>query len=348
MRSAVRRFSVGWVLVLVLPHSQAKNPGFTAIGRLSMAVPHFVRRISQICLVSSVALVGVAIIETWPAFSQSPGDHRASGPLARMTLGGPAEGAAPPLSPAIAPSTERVPDNTASAAARLLATARNDLAQGHIEIGQRVLEQIITRYPDSLAAPEARRELQAIEPALRGSATKAPADGTSPSASQVPPSQVSRPQISAWRTTVILFAKPQEELRNGIGDRVFFSAGSADLGSRARAVIAAQAEWLRLRPDLDIVVEGHADDTAAGADDESLSSSRATAVRNRLAAEGVAPERIRILPQGARDPIATCDDGTCAVQNRRAVVQVALPQPQPSDKPVEAAGHDIRTGDRSR
>lgn len=317
-----------------------------------MAVPRFVHRYCSIRLALAVVLAGLATIEAWPAFSQGRGDSRASGtaggmPLMAMplvALGGPAEGTTSPLTPPSAAPTERVPNSNDAAAARLLATARQDLAQGHSEIGRRVLEQIIVRYPDSPAVAEARRELSAMHtPPRRGAAANPSSEGHA----QHPPEQ-SRSRASGWRTTVIHFAKPQEELRNGIGDRVFFSAGSAELGSRAVAVIAAQAEWLQRRPDLDIVIEGHADDRAAGADDESLSSNRAIAVRDRLAVEGIAPGRMRIVPQGARDPIATCDDGSCAVQNRRAVVQVALPQSQASEKPVAAAARDIGTGDRPR
>ncbi len=334
--------------VLVLPHSRAINGVFTAIGRLAMAEPRFVHRHFRIHVSVAVALAGLATIEAWPAFSQARSEYRASGTAGRMTLGGPADGASSPLPPSGPPPIERVPNSNDPAAARLLATARHDLAQGHTEIGRRVLEQIIVRYPDSPAVVDAQRELLAIGGALRERAAQPSTASPSPSQPGSSASDPAPPGISAWRTTVIHFAKPQEELRNGIGDRVFFSAGSAELGSRAVAVIAAQAEWLQRRPDLDIVVEGHADDRAVGADDESLSTSRAVAVRDRLAAEGVAPARIRIVPQGARAPIATCDDGACAVQNRRAVVQVALPRSQAFEKPVAAAGPDIGTRDRPR
>ena len=42
----------------------------------------------------------------------------------------------------------------------------------------------------------------------------------------------------------------EEQFITEAGDRVFFSAGSAELGSRARGVLQAQARFIKLRPDL--------------------------------------------------------------------------------------------------
>ncbi len=298
------------------------------IGRHSVAVPRFVRRHRGYLLSVALALAGLGAVETWPAFGQSRASNRQLAPFDRMPLGG----------PTIDPAADHAPDITHIAAARLLAMARQDLAQGRTEIAQRVLEQLIARYPGSPSVGDAMRELDSIYAARRATAPQ-------PSAARAAPP---RPEVSGWRTTVVRFAKPQEELRNGIGDRVFFSAGSAELGSRARAVISGQAEWLRQRPELDVLVEGHADDADAGADEEKLAASRAIAVRDRLAAEGVAPARIRVVPHGARDPIATCDDGTCAAQNRRAVVQVAIRRSQPPDNPLDAVGQAAASDVRPR
>src|SRR6185295_13919053 len=65
-----------------------------------------------------------------------------------------------------------------------------------------------------------------------------------------------------------------------VGDRVFFSEGSAELGARARKALAAQAAWLTRHPGVRVTVEGHADDP--GGDDVTLSEHRAEAVRQRL------------------------------------------------------------------
>lgn len=120
------------------------------------------------------------------------------------------------------------------------------------------------------------------------------------------------------------FRRLQDEFRTTIGDRIFFAAASHDIGARARAVLTAQAEWLSRRPEIEITIEGHADDAMAGADNDQISARRVEMVRQRLVAEGVAPERISLSPKGATDPVAVCQDSECAAQNRRVVLVVGL------------------------
>jgi peptidoglycan-associated lipoprotein len=108
-----------------------------------------------------------------------------------------------------------------------------------------------------------------------------------------------------------------------VGDRVFFSEGSAELGARARKALAAQAVWLAHHPAVRVTIEGHADDP--GGDDTILSGHRAEAVRQRLIEAGIAPERIRTVAYGRRYLIATCADPRCGPQNRRAVTVVGWP-----------------------
>ena len=108
-----------------------------------------------------------------------------------------------------------------------------------------------------------------------------------------------------------------------VGDRVFFGAGSAELGARARKALAAQAAWLARHPGTRVTIEGHADDP--GGDDHALSEHRAEAVRQRLIETGVASERIRTVAYGRRNLIAACSDPQCAPQNRRAVTVIGWP-----------------------
>lgn len=253
----------------------------------------------------------------------------------RMPLGG-------PVVPAAEDADRAHNERAELTAQRLLAIARKDLAENRPEIAQRVLEVLIARFPEAPAAGDARRELFKLyarteangrvtqpAPAPRFAAGRAEANtATATSAVTAPSARTTagEPPVAAWRTTVVSHRRLQDELRNSVGDRVFFSAGSAELGSRARAVLAAQAEWVLRRPEIDVVVEGHADDAMVGADDETLADGRAGAVRDRLIAEGVPPERIRVETRGARDPVAICGDDACAGQNRRVVVRAALRQ----------------------
>ena len=115
-------------------------------------------------------------------------------------------------------------------------------------------------------------------------------------------------------------ANVEEEFIATAGDRVFFAVESAELGQRARVVLAAQARWLAQRVDLIAVIEGHADDGPLSKEQlVTLSQARAAAVRDRLIQEGIAASRLSVLPKGRQQPVADCASSDCAAQNRRVV-----------------------------
>jgi len=122
---------------------------------------------------------------------------------------------------------------------------------------------------------------------------------------------------------------PSAEFQSQVGDRVFFSEGSAEIGARARAALEAQAAWLKRRPTLPVTVEGHADDGGGAARNMDLSVARAEAVRRRLIELGVAPWRVRTVGHGRERLIAECTLPACMAQNRRVVTVVGAPAAAP-------------------
>ncbi len=275
--------------------------------------------------------------------AQGAGDFAAFGER-KMRLGGPG----PSLEAADQAHSDRAHSYRGELIAnRLLGSARTDIEEARPEVAQRVLEMLVARFPETNAARDARGLLIALDSANRPAGAGMETSGLRVGGVAVPhaiatgekdrqPGEVVLPlaaPVSSWRTSIISHRRHQDELRDRIGDRLFFSAGSAELGSRARKLIAAQAEWLLRNPDLVVIVEGHADDLSAGAPSEPMSASRASVVRDRLVAEGVPAERVRISAMGDRDPVAICGDSDCAAQNRRAVVLVGM-----------RAGHDSGIG----
>ncbi len=123
------------------------------------------------------------------------------------------------------------------------------------------------------------------------------------------------------------------EFRGSVGDRVFFADRSAELSSRARVAIDAQADWLKRKPGLIVVIEGHADDSGTSDDNMQLSLQRADAVRHRLIELGISTERIRVTAFGRNRTVADCTGSLCAAQNRRAVTVVRPGQPVPATTP---------------
>ncbi len=143
----------------------------------------------------------------------------------------------------------------------------------------------------------------------------------------VPSAEVPARVAQAW----------QDRFRNDVGDRVFFSDGSAALGTRARAALEAQAEWINRFPNGRVVVVGHADDIGSDSRNFDLSLERAESVRQLLIQAGVAAERIVLDARGKNDRVAICGDGSCAVHNRRVVV-VYQPRGQGEHHPMAATG----------
>lgn len=268
-----------------------------------------------------VGVAALAVTLATPASAQAPqARHWSAQPPSRLGAG-PVE---PPAAVDPAPSGEQQHRQRQDVAAdNLLVIARRDRVEGRPEIAQRVLELLIARYPDSPASEAARRDLYALyaaDPRINKAAPSAAAQPAPAAGAATVPA----PTAGRWQTTVVAHRRLQDDLRLAVGDRLFFEAGTAELGSRASDVVAAQAEWLLARPDVVVTVEGHADDAMVGVDNERIALARATAVRNRLIGDGVPEARLQVTSFGARDRLAICEDGTCAFQNRRVILKVGV------------------------
>lgn len=290
-----------------------------------------------------------------PASAQSGADEALIGVV---DIGSGVPGNAPANAPANAPDSaasatelQDFEDRRSGAAsaptqAQVFGEAMRSLERGQLANAQRMLEQVIGLDPDSETADEARRHLADLyrgdaKPRLTGrDADELPWRTTGSSAREAPATPpVSQPALrEAAPPRPAVSDELERRFITEAGDRVFFSEASADLGSRARNVLAAQARWLTKRPELDVMIEGYADDTPMGAaEQEELSERRAEVVRQRLIAEGVDPQRLGIAPWGRDRRISECNDPSCAAQNRRAVTVLVMRQGSRARAPLGAA-----------
>lgn len=215
----------------------------------------------------------------------------------------------------------------------LYADALKALEDGRKEEAQRLFERLIAEAPNSPRAGAARQHLGKIyrgaEPEAVGSlqadgnagedalpwAVPGQAEAAGPAALELS-QPLSRAVLYQARVSPTIDAR----FLSAAGDRVFFSAGSTNLGSRAQSVIQSQARFLVRYPELSVAVEGYADDgPLSNADTIRLSEQRAAVVRERLIAEGVEPERIVAYGRGREDRVSDCPAPECLAQNRRAV-----------------------------
>jgi peptidoglycan-associated lipoprotein len=117
-------------------------------------------------------------------------------------------------------------------------------------------------------------------------------------------------------------AGTQQDLVVNIGDRIFFGYDQFDLTSEARGVIERQSEWMKTYANVNVVVEGHCDERGTREYNLALGEKRATAVRNYLIANGVAPSRVQTISYGKERPAVMGSDDSSWAQNRRGVLVV--------------------------
>jgi peptidoglycan-associated lipoprotein len=114
----------------------------------------------------------------------------------------------------------------------------------------------------------------------------------------------------------------QEDLVANVGDRVFFDTDRSSIRADQRTVLERQASWLGQFPQVQVAVEGHADERGTREYNLALGQRRANSARDVLVAGGVAPARISTISYGKDRPAALGSNEQAWQQNRRAVTVV--------------------------
>ncbi|ABB30752.1 OmpA/MotB domain protein [Geobacter metallireducens RCH3] len=108
---------------------------------------------------------------------------------------------------------------------------------------------------------------------------------------------------------------------------ILFPINSAVLQPGANDEITRVAQVLTQYPATTITIAGHTDSTGSDALNQTLSERRATAVKNALAARGVAPARMNAIGFGKSKPIADNSTEAGRSMNRRVEITI-VPQQQ--------------------
>lgn len=122
----------------------------------------------------------------------------------------------------------------------------------------------------------------------------------------------------------------QQEFNRTAGDRVFFDIGQDQPGARGIRILNDQVSWLQSHPEIEVIVEGHADETGSALLNMELGEKRADMVAAFLQGKGIAADRIRIVSYGETRPYAVPDpknprstSSAALALNRRAVTILA-------------------------
>ena len=114
----------------------------------------------------------------------------------------------------------------------------------------------------------------------------------------------------------------EQDFAVNAGDRIYFEEDQSTLTAEAQETLKRQAAWLQKYTNVQIQVEGHADERGTREYNIALSARRATASREFLLTQGVEAARVSSIAYGKERPAALCDAEQCWSQNRRAVTVI--------------------------
>ena len=140
-----------------------------------------------------------------------------------------------------------------------------------------------------------------------------PAPTTPTTSGQTTPSGPSTPSTQGPVTSGVIPGSTQDFAQNA-GDRVFFDLDSHELRDDAIGILDAQAAWLARYPNVQVRIEGNADERGTREYNIALGARRASAVREYLSTKGLSPSRMSTISYGKEKPI---DPGTSEESHAR-------------------------------
>ena len=110
-----------------------------------------------------------------------------------------------------------------------------------------------------------------------------------------------------------------EYLASGVPDRVFFATNESVLTTASRETLRKQAAWLRKNSNINVVLEGHADERGTREYNLALGERRANAAKDYLMTYGISSNRISVLSYGKERPVDSGSNPLAWSKNRRSV-----------------------------
>ena len=110
-----------------------------------------------------------------------------------------------------------------------------------------------------------------------------------------------------------------EYLASGVPDRVFFATNESVLTTASRDTLRKQAAWLRKNPDINVVLEGHADERGTREYNLALGERRANSAIDYLMTYGISSNRVSVISYGKERPVDSGSNPLAWSKNRRSV-----------------------------
>jgi len=110
--------------------------------------------------------------------------------------------------------------------------------------------------------------------------------------------------------------------RATLEELVFFDYDKSDIREDAAAVLRRKADVLRASPQVQIRVQGHADERGSTEYNLALGNRRAESVRQFLVGFGLADSRFSIISYGEERPLESASNESAWARNRRAQFEI--------------------------
>ena len=158
-------------------------------------------------------------------------------------------------------------------------------------------------------APEAPVEAAPAEPVKEEPAVEEPTieQPTEPVAEEPQPEVA--PQVEA-------IEEPAEPVAVGL-QPVYFDFDRSFIREAARAVMKANADWLKANPGVKVRIEGNCDERGTREYNQALGQRRAASAKKYLTDLGVSAKRISLISYGKEKPVCTASNEECWQKNRR-------------------------------
>jgi len=108
-----------------------------------------------------------------------------------------------------------------------------------------------------------------------------------------------------------------KDLASGPLKEIRFEFDSYDLTSEARAILQANAAWLKANSSANVEIEGHCDERGTTEYNLALGAKRARAALDYLVSLGISAARIKTTSYGEELPLCREPSENCYVKNRR-------------------------------
>lgn len=117
---------------------------------------------------------------------------------------------------------------------------------------------------------------------------------------------------------------------------ILFDFNKSELSDAAKQSLKDFAEKMADMPETDITIWGHTDNIGTEAANQSVSQKRANAVKDFLASQGIATDRLLAEGKSFNMPVATNDTADGRAQNRRVEVYISANEAMIAEAQAEA------------